>query len=232
MDHDADRPGPVASAKHTARLAAILLAIALLGYVALIGSDPGRTAGGGGSAGLYFGLLAAEWGLFAYVRLGLRRHGTSVMRLISAEPLTVGRLAADALFGLALLVVLTGAEILLSKLGGAGNKALVNGLLVRDPALVPLWLLLAVSAGIVEEFTFRGYFQRQFGAWLGNPWSGVVVQAILFGVTHGYQGGVLILRITVYGLIFGLAALLRRSLVPGMVAHAGVDIVGGLAAFR
>jgi membrane protease YdiL (CAAX protease family) len=35
-----------------------------------------------------------------------------------------------------------------------------------------------------------------------------------------------------FGLMFGLAAFARRSLIPGMIAHAAVDVIGGLAAFR
>jgi membrane protease YdiL (CAAX protease family) len=213
-------------------LTAILLAFALAGYAALLRGTPAGAAPPSGNAGLYLGLLAAEWGLFVYVRMGLKRHGTSVSRLISDRPLTAASLAVEALLGLLLLAVFAGAEILLSKLLGNGNDALVKTLLVRQASLVPLWMLLAASAGFVEEFTFRGYFQRQFGAWLGSRWLGLAAQAILFGVTHGYQGGVLIAKITLFGLIFGVAALLRRSLVPGMVAHAGLDMIGGLAAFR
>jgi membrane protease YdiL (CAAX protease family) len=232
VDEDGASPQPIASRKHSLILTAILLAVALAGYAALLRGSPGGAPPQGGNAGLYLGLLAAEWGLFLYVRMGLKRHGTSLARLISDRPLTVARLAADGLLGLLLLGLFAGAEILLSKLLGDGDAALVKTLLVRQAALVPLWLLLAVSAGFVEELTFRGYFQRQFGAWLGSRWLGLAAQAALFGVAHGYQGGVSIVRITIFGLIFGLAALLRRSLVPGMVAHAGLDIIGGLAAFR
>ena len=56
--------------------------------------------------------------------------------------------------------------------------------------------------------------------------------ALLFGVSHGYQGWVQIVKISLLGLLFGLAALLRRSLVPGMAAHAAADVIGGLAIFR
>jgi uncharacterized protein len=223
---------PIASRKHTGVLTAILLAFALAGYAALLRGSPAGASPQGGNAGLYLGLLAAEWGLFLYVGMGLKRHGTSIIRLISDRPLTVAGLAVDILLGLLLLGLFAGVEILLSKLLGNGNAALVRTLLVRQASLVPLWLLLAVSAGFVEELTFRGYFQRQFGAWLGSPWFGVAAQAVLFGVTHGYQGGVSIVKIIIFGIVFGLAALLRRSLVPGMVAHAGLDIIGGLAALR
>jgi membrane protease YdiL (CAAX protease family) len=223
---------PIGSARHTAILVAVILGVALAGLLALrhAATHPGPAAEGG--AALYLGLLAAEWGLFYYVRLGVRGAGSSVGALISSRRLTVKTIALDALLGLLLLAALIGVEWLLSKAPGTGNAALVQTLLVRRASLIPLWILLAVSAGFVEEVTFRGYLQRQFGAWLKNPWLGVALQALLFGISHGYQGGILIVRIAVLGLLFGAAAQLRRSRVPGIVAHSGLDIIGGLAAFR
>jgi len=126
---------------------------------------------------------------------------------------------------------LMGAAALFAQAFGGATPGSVQILLVRRAADIPLWILLSLSAGFVEELVFRGYLQAQLGALLGNPWLGVAAQAILFGVTHGYQGGALVLKIAVLGLIFGIAALLRRSLIPGMIAHAATDLIGGLAAF-
>ncbi|HEY0411509.1 MAG TPA: CPBP family intramembrane glutamic endopeptidase [Allosphingosinicella sp.] len=226
----ASRLQAVGSARHTAILVGILLVVACAGFLALQRAGPAQA--GGGSVGLYLGLLAAEWGLFYYVRLGVRGRGGSVRDLVSARPLKAKALAIDAFLALALLAALIGADFLLSKLLGTGNGALVRTLLVRRASLIPVWILLAVSAGFVEEVTFRGYLQRQFGAWLGSPWLGIILQAMLFGVTHGYQGGVLIFKITMLGLLFGAAAQLRRSLLPGIAAHAGLDIIGGIAALH
>lgn len=222
---------PVASARHTAILTAILLLVAAAGLIALRQAH-GRPAAAGGSAGLYLGLIAAEWALFLYARAGLKRHGVAVATLVAARPMTFRSLATDLLLGAALLVLILGAGLALDRLLGHGDAAIVRQVLVGRAALVPLWIALSLSAGFVEEIVFRGYFQRQFGAWLGSPWLGVAAQALLFGVTHGYQGGVLILRISVLGLLFGAAALLRRSLIPGIIAHAGTDIIGGLALLR
>lgn len=230
METDKNDTVAAGSSRHTLALIAILLGIALTGFLAQQRSTLSAVPPPG--AGLYIGLLAAEWGLFAYVRDGLRRYGSSVGDLISARRLSARMLAADFLLGILLLAILIGVEFLLSKLVGAGKGALAHALLVRRLAQVPLWILLALSAGFVEEITFRGYLQRQFGAWIKNPWLGVAAQAILFGLTHGYQGPASIIVITILGLIFGTAALLRRSLVPGIVAHAGLDITAGLALFR
>src|SRR3954452_21054040 len=99
---------PVASRRHTIILTAILLLIALAGWLTLRQAHGGPAAAGG-SMGLYVGLLAAEWGLFLYARAGLKRHGISVARLISARPLTARTLGIDVLLGLLLLAVLIGA---------------------------------------------------------------------------------------------------------------------------
>ena len=53
----------------------------------------------------------------------------------------------------------------------------------------------------------------------------MITQAIVFGVTHGYQGVRSVLGITAIGLLFGIVAKWRNSLVPGMLAHAATDII-------
>jgi membrane protease YdiL (CAAX protease family) len=214
---EAKRQGAVGSRPHLIALCFILLAIAGAGYLSL---GRGGAAGGGAmpsGAMLYLPLLAAEWGLFLYVRMGLRRSGHSIRDLVSA----------------ALLIVLIWAiDLLLGRVLPDAPSGGVQALLVRRATDVPLWLLLSLSAGFVEEICFRGYLQRQFGVLLASPWLGVAAQAVLFGVSHGYQGPVPILRITIIGLAFGAMALLRRSLVPGIVTHAAMDVIGGLSALR
>ncbi len=232
MSGDEDQSAPIASKRHTLILGGILLGLAAAGLMMLARQGGGSAPAASGGAPLYLGLIAAEWGLFLYVRAGLRARGTTVGSLISGRPLTARNLAVDLLVGAVVLALFIGAEWLLGRLLGAGDQAGVQPLLVRRAAEIPLWILLSLSAGIVEEFVFRGYFQRQLGALLGSPWLGLVAQALLFGVSHGYQGGVQMLKISLLGLLFGLAALLRRSLVPGMAAHAAADMIGGLAALR
>jgi membrane protease YdiL (CAAX protease family) len=226
----AEPRGLVASRAHLAILSAILLGIALAGYLTLARPAAGTSPIAG--APLYLSLLAAEWGLFLYVRMGMKRRGVAVTELISARPLSLRTVAVDLLLALLLFGLWLGVEYLFGHLSGAAPSPGVQRLLVRDTADIPLWVLLALSAGFVEELVFRGYMQRQFAALLRNPWLAMAAQAVIFGVTHGYQGALPVLRITLFGLMFGLAALGRRSLIPGMIAHAAVDVVGGLAALR
>jgi membrane protease YdiL (CAAX protease family) len=92
---------------------------------------------------------------------------------------------------------------------------------------VALWIALSASAGFCEEAVFRGYFQRQFSALTRSRWAGLVLQALLFGISHGYQGIGAMARIALFGLLYGGLALWRKSLRPGMVAHAWSDVYSG-----
>ena len=53
---------------------------------------------------------------------------------------------------------------------------------------VCLWILLSVSGGICEEIIYRGYFQQQLHAATRSVAAAVVLQGLLFGLVHAYQG--------------------------------------------
>jgi len=200
-------PLPVASARHTMILVAVLLTLALRG--ATLG-----TAGGGATkppplVPLYLSLIAAEWALVWAVARGIRRSGTTLRALVGGRWRTTGDVAADVVRALACWAMVK--------------------LLVRTWQWLPvLGEALSVSAGVAEEVLFRGYFQRQFAAWTGSAWAALALQAVLFGASHGYQGLDASLRITLVGAIFGALALWRRSLRPGIIAHAWTDVASGV----
>jgi uncharacterized protein len=53
-------------------------------------------------------------------------------------------------------------------------------------------------------------------------------QAVVFGIGHPYEGVGQIVRIMLFGVLFGLLARWRKSLRPGMIAHAWSDIFGAI----
>jgi uncharacterized protein len=91
-----------------------------------------------------------------------------------------------------------------------------------------LWVPLCLTGGFCEEVIFRGYLQRQFSVLTHSLVGGIVLQAIAFGLSHGYQGWRLMAVIGIYGICFGGLAHWRRSLRPGMLGHALQDTAGGL----
>jgi len=94
---------------------------------------------------------------------------------------------------------------------------------------IAAWTLLCLLAGLVEEVVFRGYLQRQFISWArGGVGPGVLASAVLFGGAHAYQGVRGMALIAVFGVLFSLLALYRRSLRAGIFAHAWHDLAAGL----
>ncbi|HUN83882.1 MAG TPA: CPBP family intramembrane glutamic endopeptidase [Terracidiphilus sp.] len=95
---------------------------------------------------------------------------------------------------------------------------------------IACWLALCALAGFVEEVVFRGYLQSQFIAWShGGVAVGVVFSAMVFGAAHGYQGVRNMALLAVFGVLFSLLSLYRRSLRSCIFAHSWHDLVAGLA---
>jgi uncharacterized protein len=95
---------------------------------------------------------------------------------------------------------------------------------------IAAWVGLCIVAGIAEEVVFRGYLHRQFTAWArGAAAVGVAGSALMFGMAHGYQGVRNMVMLAVFGVLFSLLALFRRSLRPGIFAHSWHDLIAGLA---
>jgi len=95
---------------------------------------------------------------------------------------------------------------------------------------VAAWALLCLLVGFVEEIVFRGYLQRQFIGWArGLAAPGVLASALVFGGAHAYQGARNMALLAVFGVLFGMLAIYRRSLRAGIFAHAWHDLIAGLA---
>jgi membrane protease YdiL (CAAX protease family) len=176
----------------------------------------------------YLTAAAFEWLTVTFVWFGLRLRGNRLGDLLGERWSRWRRVFAD--LGLA-IIFLVGSNILLSVIGhllrATPNRAL-RGLFPRGLAETSAFLFLSLTAGVCEEMICRGYLQRQFTALSKSVTAGVVIQGIIFGAAHGYQGLKYMVIISVYGCLFGAMAYWRRSLLPGMVAHFLQDGVLGL----
>jgi len=115
---------------------------------------------------------------------------------------------------------------------GAAPDRAVQFLFPHGGVEIALWISLSVTAGICEEALFRGYLQRQFMALTKNAPLGILLSAVMFGLSHAYQGLGHAMQIGVLGAMSGILAYWRKSVRPGMIAHALQDIMGGLLAGR
>lgn len=225
----------IAPAWHTAGVLLLLLVLIALGI---------RTTGGGQNAQIqnrllnYFIAMAVEWLILAFVWLGARWQGASLQTLAGNFSPTWRSIARDLGLAIGYLVV---ANLILELLAGvtshlthsASNaNALLKNLLPHTALESVVFVLLSLTAGICEELIFRGYLQRQFTAWTSNAAAGIVLQGIVFGAAHAYQGLVPVFIISIYGCMFGLLVWWRKSLRPGMMAHFIQDSVTGLVLAR
>lgn len=220
---------------HTAALTAVLLGIAAWGaYLQASADEKGQLVGQRGSAlPLYLSLVAAEWGLVRFVYAGgLRRTGTRLGDLLGARWTTWRDVARDVMLALGVWGAWRLAESLVFRRLLPDSAKGIDTLLPRGPLEVAAWVLLSLSAGFCEEVVFRGYLQRQFRALTGSAAAAVAGQAVLFGLSHGYQGLRSVLTITVIGALYGALAHWRRSLKPGIILHSWMDVLGGILSSR
>lgn len=179
-------------------------------------------------------LIAAtfEWVMAGWIIFGCRIKGQSLSSLLGACSSRWQTILRDIGLAIAYLIV---ANIVLGILkhfvSGPPTEALKR-MLPQTPLQQAVFVGLAITAGFCEELIFRGYFQRQFTAWTGSISIAVILQAIVFGLGHLYQGLGQVLVISVYGAMFGLLATWRMSLRPGIIAHMLQDAVSGLLAAR
>jgi len=194
------------------------------------GPDPVPTAT---KLRLYATIVVMEWALVVLALAIAFRHGLGPADL--GQGLANGRitLATTALGFLALLILTIFNARQIRHAGREELEATVQ----RARKFVPVgrteiaaFAVVSLTAGICEELLYRGWLIHFFGVLLGSIWAGMVVAAIFFGLGHAYQGRNGIAATGVLGLVFGTMFVLVRSLVPGQVLHAAIDLVNGTLA--
>lgn len=178
----------------------------------------------------YLTVLVEEWLIVGLIWLALRRRGRSIGALVSGSWQTRRLFFRDLGLALGFMAVAVPLVGVLTRLLGADTAQTLANIIPHSRIELVVWLALAATGGFCEEVVFRGYLARQFGAWTGSRVLAVFLQGVAFGLAHGYYGKTMI-AITVQGWMFGLLVLWRRSLRPGILAHAFQDIVGGVVGF-
>jgi uncharacterized protein len=215
----------VAPAWHTVIVLLIFLGLSLLGFhrANLTGvGKHGRVPG-------YVLTIVIEWLITAFIWYGARSRGVRMRELIGGRWNSFIDFLRD--LGIAIVfVIVCGGGVMsgIAHLLKSNTPASVRNLLPQGRAEIVVYLLVAATAGFCEELIFRGYLQRQFAALTRSAAGGLILQGIAFGAAHGYQGWKLMVAIAIFGITFGLLAMWRQSLRPGMLAHFVQDGVGGI----
>ena len=89
-----------------------------------------------------------------------------------------------------------------------------------------LFVLVCLTAGIAEEWIYRGFVLHFLVVELPalNGWIIVVAAAVLFGIAHAYQGRAGTILTGILGIVFSLFYITTGSLLLSMVLHALLDL--------
>ncbi|HSB63163.1 MAG TPA: CPBP family intramembrane glutamic endopeptidase [Thermoanaerobaculia bacterium] len=221
--------GPLlASRRHTVIFLAILAAVAAWGVASQQRFGGGApTLSPGAKWAAYASVVALQILLVRYVAIGIHRKGMTLRDLLGDVSTAPRRVMIDLLLAVGFLAAARVLSPLLgAALGGREDVGRVIG--PSGPAQVAAWILVSLAAGIGEEISFRGYLQGQFARMTSSLPAAILLQAAAFAVPHMYQGWRAALGTGIYGLAFGVLAAARKSLRPGILAHALVDVVGGI----
>jgi membrane protease YdiL (CAAX protease family) len=221
---------PVAPAWHT------VVFIAIIVVVAVLARSQGDMIAKHGRFPAYYATMVWEWALVLFIYWGIRRKNVSMSDLVEGRWSTGKDFGIDVAVALCfwfasgiVLALVSHALRLTSAAQLEQAKKDILPLLPTNGREMAVWVALSVTAGICEEIMFRGYLQRQFRALMQSEAGGVVLQAVLFGCAHGYQGGRRMVLIGIYGVMFGALASWRKNLRPGMIAHTLQDSISGIA---
>jgi len=184
---------------------------------------------------LYGSTIAGQWVITGFVAwralarglspgsLGLTRHD-----------------GANTIFGTVAFALIVGSLhwLNLRRIGKLPGKApehmrlLARQILPTNSVELAPYFVLAVTAGVCEEFLYRGFAMSALSR-AGLPaWAVVVLTSALFGLAHVYQGRGGTLGTFVMGILFGVIRLAYDTLLPVMLIHVVVDLVAGIAGPR
>ncbi|MEY3420868.1 MAG: hypothetical protein RIR48_1157 [Bacteroidota bacterium] len=95
------------------------------------------------------------------------------------------------------------------------------------------YIFLAFSAGICEEIVFRGFLITYIFYYIGDMPYGqgiaMAIPALVFSLSHLYQGWWAVLKIFIIALLFGAIFIFSGSLILVILIHIFIDLVSGLA---
>lgn len=223
----AETPQTVAPWWHTTILIALLLGSSFLGSL-----QTKKLSLGSQHVSQYLFTLVWEWILASLALWGLWMRRTPLRQILGIRRTGLKEFLQDVrlafVFWIVAVIVLSGIGTLLRLLRFSSPEKALIALAPQNGLEMMLWIALSISAGICEEFLFRGYLLQQFSSIRGQLWMGVLVSSLLFGVSHGYEGISGMVAITAFGAMFCSLVIKRRSLRTGMLAHAWHDAFSGI----
>ena len=168
---------------------------------------------------MYAPTIVMQWIMFGLIYLTVFREQTGLRGIGFKRPRLI-----DLFYAVAFLLVanlfLTFFALFLGWVGLPVAEELTL-ILPRTGLERFFWVVLSITAGIVEETVFRGYLitrLRMFGR--SNSWIlPIIIASVSFGTGHSYQGVGGFILLSVYGAMFSVLFIKTKTLWPVIIAH-------------
>jgi len=188
---------------------------------------------------LYGSTILFQWLIVAFVAWRCVARGVDVdeLGLATGDP---SRLVwtSIALTGLLCVNQLLGLRKIKGMPEGQRGSlfAITEKIMPRSTTETLVYAGLACTAGLSEEFLYRGFVFIAFVRLIVNFGPPAAFAAILssawFSLAHLYQGRRGIITTFVVGRLFALVRIWTGSLIPAITAHVGIDLAAGLFVSR
>lgn len=186
----------------------------------------------------YRRVMLEEWILTATIAIGwiVLSRGAATLGLVP-------QMTTPAMIGYGLTILAIGVLLVQSRSIAKSEKNRQDARKVLTPlaALMPhtrsekrLFGVVSITAGVCEEFIYRGFLFAYLAGWMPgqSTWLVVVLAGALFGLAHLYQGGSGILKTGGLGVLLGGLYWLTGSLWAPMLLHAVIDLNSGWIGWR
>jgi uncharacterized protein len=175
--------------------------------------------------GFWLSVVVLHWLSVAVCLVVLRRNGISLTDVGAPDLLRTMRMIA-LLAAIGVLFVLVRSTLGPVTVFG-GTPFFANGSPTDAPQRL-VWVVLAITAGVCEEFVYRGTaltLLRRRGLRTG---AAVALATISFALMHGPAGIFGFPLVGTLAVVMSIVYLRTRSLAPGMFAHALLDLAAML----
>lgn len=167
-------------------------------------------------------ILALGWGGLV---IGSMELGRAALGLGPREGVSILLWAAVATL---VIHLLQGGFFLARMRLGIQESRILAQILPRTGREKILFAFLSLAAGVGEELAFRGFAVPALALVTGSLPGGVLLSSVAFGLLHGYQGWIGVLRTGLMGLVLAIIFVVSGSLWPVILAHTALDLVSGL----
>jgi membrane protease YdiL (CAAX protease family) len=127
---------------------------------------------------------------------------------------------------IAVVVIIIPVRILINLFGfhqASPRMETLKSILLHYPLMVPF---VCMTAGIVEEYVFRGYLQPRLEAVFKSPWPAILISAVCFGAVH-YAYGTIdnVVGPFFIGVIFSIYYWKYRNIYTLIICHFLIDMI-------